>query len=288
MSTTISRPLNIESLLPLLPSREADSHKRDHGHALVLGGDAGKGGAALLAAEAALRVGAGLVSVATHATHAASFLARRPELMVTAVNDPGVINVLMDQVSVLVAGPGLGRGSWGEELLRRALQEAARRELPVLLDADALNLLAEGRLDDCREACGRWVLTPHAGEAARLLKTTSEAIQADREQAVQDLALLGGAAVLKGHGSLVCFRRDERIQVERCLHGNPGMASGGMGDVLSGVIGGLLAQGLGLADATRLGVCLHSKAADLCSEQDGMRGLLASDLFPWLRRLLNP
>src|SRR5690606_10596963 len=155
-----ARPVNIESLLPLLPPREAESHKGDNGHVLVLGGDAGKGGAALLAAEAALRVGAGLVSVATHAVHAAGFLARRPELMVTAVSDPGVINVLMDQASVLVAGPGLGRGSWGEELLRRALQEAARRALCVLLDADALNLLAAGRLADGREGRERWELSP--------------------------------------------------------------------------------------------------------------------------------
>ena len=231
-----SRPVNLESLLPLLPARETDTHKRDYGHVLVLGGDAGKGGAAMLAAEAALRVGAGLVSVATHAVHAATFLARRPELMVSAASDPDVINALMAQATVLVAGPGLGRGVWAEEMLHRALQAAAKSKLPVVLDADALNLLADGRLYDCREG----------------------------------------------------NHRDARVHVERCQHGNPGMASGGMGDVLSGVIGGLLAQGLAPADATRLGVCVHSMAADICANESGMRGMLASDLFPILRRLLNP
>lgn len=283
-----SRPISLEALLPLLPARVAESHKRDFGHVLVVGGDSGKGGAALLAAEAALRVGAGLVSVATHASHAAAFLARRPELMVTPANDAGVINVLMAQASVLVAGPGLGRGIWGEELLRHALGEAQKSSLPVVLDADALNLLAEGRLDDCRSGSDMWVLTPHAGEAARLLQSDPAQIQAQRDSAVRELAQLAGAAVLKGHGSLVAYRRDARLQVERCQHGNAGMASAGMGDVLSGVIGGLLAQRLALADATRLGVCLHSQAADLCAEDGGMRGMLASDLFPWLRRLLNP
>ena len=281
------RSMNLESLLPLLPPREPDSHKRDYGHVLVLGGDAGKGGAALLAAEAALRCGAGLVSVATHTLHASAFLARRPELMVCAASDPGVINVLMAQATVLVAGPGLGRGAWGEELLRRALLEAGSRNLPVVLDADALNLLAEGRLDESREFKHMWVLTPHAGEAARLLKTDAASIGADRDRAVRELVQLGGAAVLKGHGSLVGFHRGKRLQVESCAYGNAGMASGGMGDVLSGIIGALLAQGLGLADATRLGVCLHSKAADLCAEAAGMRGMLASDLFPWLRELLK-
>src|SRR5690606_22467588 len=117
----LCRPMHLDSLLSLLHAREPDSHKGHYGHVLVVGGDAGKGGAALLAAEAALRAGSGLVSLATHSSHVAASLARRPELMVSAAPDPGVINVLMAEATVLVAGPGLGRGVWGEELLRRAL-----------------------------------------------------------------------------------------------------------------------------------------------------------------------
>lgn len=286
MSTSLP-PLDFDSLRDLLPPRTRDSHKGTCGHVLLIGGEAGKGGAALLAAEAALRCGAGLVSVATHNSHAATFLARRPELMVSGIEKPDVINVLVSRANVLVAGPGLGRGLWGEELLRLALHAAASRQLPVIMDADALNLLAEDRLGDCRGDSDRWILTPHPGEAARLLKITNAEVQADRNAAARMLLNLGAVALLKGSGTVVSTKQEGEVRLETCSHGNPGMASGGMGDVLTGVIAALLAQGLSLADSARLGVCLHSKAADLCAEAGGMRGMLASDLYPFLRSLLN-
>jgi ADP-dependent NAD(P)H-hydrate dehydratase / NAD(P)H-hydrate epimerase len=286
---TLVRPLTYDSLAYLLAARLGDSHKGNYGHALILGGEPGKGGAALMAAEAAARSGCGLVSVATHSGHAATFLSRRPELMVRGVDNNDVINVMMAQASVLVAGPGLGRGAWSLQLLQAALQQAMNLDLPVVLDADALNLLSEGQLSQYLDHRSKWILTPHAGEAARLLNTNSEEIQTNREASIRQLQQsFGGVVVLKGPGSLVCFEHLGRQQVETCSHGNPGMASGGMGDVLSGIIGALLGQGLGLADSARLGVCLHSKAADLCAEAEGERGMLACDLFPYLRTLLNP
>lgn len=283
------RPIGYDNLRQLLAPRARDSHKGAFGHALIVGGAPGFGGAALMAAEAASRSGAGLTSVATHPDHAAAFLSRRPELMVRAIHNFDVINAMTSQATVLVAGPGLGRSAWSVQLLQTAMQAAAIRQLPVVLDADGLNLLSEGQLSAQLGGKSQWILTPHPGEAARLLQTRIEEVQANREEAVRELQRrFGGVAVLKGAGSLICFDHHGRQQVETCVHGNPGMASGGMGDVLSGIIGGLLAQGLSLADSTRLGVCLHSKAADLCADHDGERGMLACDLFPYLRTLLNP
>jgi NAD(P)H-hydrate epimerase len=283
------RPLAYDHVKDLLQPRDPDSHKGHYGHVLVVGGDAGMGGAALMAAEACARTGAGLTSVATHPLHAASFLVRRPELMVVGLDDFHVINALGERATTLVLGPGLGRSAWSESAFAQTLALATSRQLPLVLDADGLNLLATLRQSQPDSPPGKWLLTPHAGEAARLLGTTRDAVEADREGSVRTLqARYGGVALLKGRGTLVCYLRGMRRIVERCQHGNPGMATGGMGDVLSGILGGLLAQGLELCDAARLGVCLHGRAADLATAADGERGLLASDLFPHLRSLLNP
>lgn len=283
------RPLSYDALRQLLPPRACDTHKGSYGHVLVLGGGAGFGGAALLAAEAAARTGAGLTSVATHPDNVAAFLARQPELMVRGVIDPDVINAMLGRASVLVAGPGLGKELWGLQLLQAALLAANANALPLVLDADALNLLSGGSLGNAMSHNSKWILTPHPGEASRLLQRPLAAIEADREGAVRALQQrYGGVAVLKGPGTLVCYDQQGRQQVDTCVHGNPGMASGGMGDVLSGIIGGLLAQGYSASNAARLGVCLHSKAADLEAAAHGERGMLASDLFTHLRTLLNP
>lgn len=279
-------PLNWETLRPLIGRRNMDSHKGDFGHVLVVGGDEGYGGAVALAGEAAARCGAGLTSVATHPVHASQLLGRRPELMVRGISAPGALEPLLARATVLVLGPGLGRGSWSTACFEQALPAARQRRMPVVLDADGLNLLNEHYV--FQEPYAKWLLTPHPGEAARLLGTTTAAINAERETAARELqSRFGGAVILKGRGSLVCYEQHGRQKVECCQHGNPGMASGGMGDVLSGVAGALLAQGFDLANAARIAMCLHSKAADLAAEE-GERGLLASDLFVFLRRLLNP
>jgi hydroxyethylthiazole kinase-like uncharacterized protein yjeF len=267
-----------EDLPMWLPRRSRSAHKGHFGHALVIGGDLGLAGAARMAAEAAARCGAGLVSVATRAAHASLQAAVRPELMFHGIETPDELEPLLNRATVVAVGPGLGRGNWGRALLQAALA----CDQPLVLDADALNLLAaEPSYRD------RWILTPHSGEAARLLKMTPTQVEADRFAAVEDLALrFGGVAVLKGAGSLVASKADGLVAL--CTAGNPGMASGGMGDVLTGVIAALLAQGLPLFAAAKTGVYLHGQAGDLAARAGGERGLLATDLLPFLRQLANP
>jgi ADP-dependent NAD(P)H-hydrate dehydratase / NAD(P)H-hydrate epimerase len=286
---TAVHTLNYDSLKQLLAPRARDTHKGDYGHVLVIGGDHGFGGAALMAAEAAARCGAGLTSVATRAEHASALLSRRPELMVRGIVTGDELAELLQRASVLIVGPGLGQSAWSRDCLSQALIMAAKRELWVVLDADALNWLASDKSLDPKGFGGKCILTPHSGEAARLLGKSRDQIDADRPAAALALQQrYGGAVVLKGPGTLICYPQSGRTQLAMCAHGNAGMASGGMGDVLSGALGALLAQHFSLADSVRIGVCVHSKAADLAAAECGERGLLATDLLPYMHRLLNP
>jgi len=284
-----AHPLFYDSLKLLLRPRARDTHKGDYGHVLVVGGDNGMGGAALMAGATAARSGAGLTSVATRPEHVCALIAQRPELMVRGVGTDANLGDLLERATVLVLGPGLGQSAWSLQCLRQALKAAAARDLPTVLDADALNWLSKDPALFPPGLRGKCLITPHAGEAARLLGVSRDDVSRSREEAVTRLQQkFGGAAVLKGAGTLICYPQGERVQVATCGHGNPGMASGGMGDVLSGLLGGLLAQRFSLADSARLGVCIHSHAADIAAERDGQRGLLAADLLPHIRRLLNP
>jgi len=270
--------LQLQDCLLDLPALPLHAHKGLLGSVLVVGGDHGMGGACLMAAEAAGRCGAGLVSVATRVEHVAGIIARRPEVMARAVESAEDLSALLARASVLAVGPGLGQSPWSEQLLKAAVTTGQ----PMVIDADALNLLAGSRVVTQTHR-NNWVLTPHPGEAARLLGVSTAEVQADRYGAVRQLqALFGGAVVLKGAGSLICA--GETVFVSS--YGNPGMASGGMGDVLSGVIAALLAQGLSPLRAACLGVCLHGRAADMAAG-DARRGLLATDLMPHLRQLLG-
>ncbi|HEC28010.1 MAG TPA: NAD(P)H-hydrate dehydratase [Gammaproteobacteria bacterium] len=261
----------------LLAARPASCHKGQCGHVLVAGGDLGMPGAARMAGESAARAGAGLVSIATRREHAANLSAGRPELMCHGVETAGELDSLIGKATIIAIGPGLGSGSWSSAILSRILQT----DMPLVVDADALNLLAA---DPVKR--GNWILTPHPGEAARLLDCSSRDIQSDRFTAVQAIAgKYDCVAVLKGSGSLVYSQHDEQIYC--CRDGNPGMATAGMGDVLTGVIAGLAAQGLSLSEAACCGVYLHANAADRAA-QKGERGLLATDLFPYIRQLANP
>ncbi len=260
--------------LPRLSARRRDSNKGDYGRVLVIGGDQGMAGAIRLCGEAALRVGAGLVSLATHVAHAAVISAARPELLCYGVEQAPQLSPLLEKASVVAIGPGLGQSAWASRLFARVLDT----QLPLVVDADGLNLLA---LEPQRR--DNWILTPHPGEAARLLGAATAEIQADRFAAVVEIQKrYGGVVVLKGAGTLVYAGG----RVDVCDAGNPGMASAGTGDVLTGVIAGLAAQGLNYEQAARLGVCLHAAAGDKAAEQ-GERGLIASDLLPWLRLLLS-
>jgi ADP-dependent NAD(P)H-hydrate dehydratase / NAD(P)H-hydrate epimerase len=267
-------------LAGLLPRRARDAHKGQFGHVMVIGGDAGYGGAAIIAAQAAARSGAGLVSLATRPEHVSAALTRCPELMVCGVTSGQELEPWLARPSVLVIGPGLGRSAWSEQML----QQAANSGLPMIVDADALNMLAEGRVVPARER-DNWLLTPHPGEAGRLLGCSTGEVQQDRFAALEGLrGGWGGTVLLKGAGTLVAGPGRE---VGIVTAGNPGMASGGMGDLLSGLLAGLVAQGLSLADAAQLGACLHAEAADLAVVQHGERGLLATDLLPHLGQLLG-
>jgi hydroxyethylthiazole kinase-like uncharacterized protein yjeF len=260
----------------LAAPRPRAAHKGAHGHVLVIGGDHGMTGAVRLAGEAALRVGAGLVSLATRAEHAAAISAACPELMSHGVSGAKELAPLLGRATVVAIGPGLGRSPWARSLLAAVL-EAAR---PLVVDADALNLLSREplRRDD-------WVLTPHPGEAARLLQQDTATVQHDRYAAVRALGdTFGGMAVLKGAGSLV-YRTGAPVEV--CTAGNPGMATGGMGDVLSGVIAGLIAQGLDLPRAAAAGVCLHARAGDRAAASGGERGMTPRDVIAALRAVVN-
>jgi hydroxyethylthiazole kinase-like uncharacterized protein yjeF len=258
-----------------LPPRDPGAYKQSFGHVVVIGGDAGMGGAPLMAAEAALRVGAGLVSVITRAMHRPAILARRPEAMVADADDAFARAGVLGRATCIVVGPGLGREPWGEALLREAIALGK----PVVLDADGLHGFASLGL----AASGPIVGTPHPGEAATLLGTRSSEVQADRPAAARALAeKLRGVAVLKGAGTVLAAVPAAEASAELlgvCGHGNPGMASAGMGDVLAGVIGGLMAQGLAPADAAVAGTCLHSFAADRAAGRLGQRSLLATDLI---------
>lgn len=269
-----ARRVDVATRAGLLPRRARHAHKGDHGHVLLIGGAPGFAGAARLAAEAALRTGAGLVSAAVHPACAAHLNHGRPEIMVHPVAAAADLAPLLRRASVVAIGPGLAQGDWGATMFG-AVRDT---ELPLVLDADALNLLAREhqRRDD-------WVLTPHPGEASRLLGCPTAQINADRYAAAAALnARYGGVVILKGAGSLVSGGGEMDV----VTGGNPGMGSGGMGDVLTGVVAALRAQGLSAFAAASHGAALHAAAADLAA-RSGERGLLASDLFDPLRRLVN-
>ncbi len=257
-----------------LPRRDRCSHKGNYGHVLIVGGDFGYSGAARLAGEAALRVGAGLVSIATRTEHAGLMNLNRPELMCHGVECAEQLSGLLEKVSVVVIGPGLGQSDWAKELFIATI----KAQKLLIIDADGLNLLARSPVKN-----PDWILTPHPGEAARLLSCSTTEIQQDRFAAVAAIQdKYDGIAILKGAGTLIASENDCAVSTT----GNPGMASGGMGDVLAGVIAGLLAQGLSLKNAAQQGVHIHGLAADLAADKDGERGLLASDLMPYLRRVV--
>ncbi|BFM21882.1 NAD(P)H-hydrate dehydratase [Gilvimarinus japonicus] len=269
------------SLRATLPERQADAHKGDFGHVMVIGGDVGHGGAAMMTAEAAARGGAGLVSLATRPEHVAAMLARQPEVMACGVISGQELEPWLARPTVLVVGPGLGQSPWSEQMLQQALAT----DLPLVLDADALNLIAKGRLWPAGKTRDNWLLTPHPGEAARLLGCESAEVQAERFASVQKLQQqYGGVALLKGAGTLVA---GAQRPVNIISGGNPGMASGGMGDVLSGLLGALLAQGLNAYDAANLGASVHAHAADLAAADGGQLSLLATDILAYVGELLG-
>ncbi len=259
-----------------LPRRKSAAHKGRYGHVLIVGGDKGFAGAARMASEAAGRTGSGLVSLATRQQHAVQIAMTRPEIMVHAVEKSNQLDSLIERASVIAIGPGLGQRGWGQKMLSAILKTS----LPLVIDADALNLIAEqpSKRDN-------WILTPHPVEAARLLNCLVDDILLDRFAAVTELQKqYGGVVILKGAGTLITT---EAECISLCDQGNPGMATGGMGDVLTGIVASLIAQGCGLKVAAETAVCIHANAGDLAAV-NGQRGMLAMDLMPEIRTLVNP
>jgi NAD(P)H-hydrate epimerase len=263
-------------ILRALPRRRRAANKGDFGRVLIVGSGPGMPGATRLAGEACLRVGAGLVTVAVSPENVPAISAGRPELICLPLADPGALADAVDRADVLAIGPGLGRTAWA----RGALDILLRSEKPSVVDADALNLISEG---PCR-ARDNWILTPHPGEAGRLLGVSTREIQSDRLQALDRLTQrYGGTVVLKGAGTLVGFHGRTPALCER---GNPGMASAGTGDVLTGAIAGVLAQCRDTWLAARVGVLVHAMAGDAAA-RSGERGLLASDVARELHNCVN-
>jgi len=272
----VMRRIDSAAVAQVLPRRRRSVHKGDNGRVLVVGGGPGMPGAASLAAAAALRAGAGLVTVATRPEHVAAIVAGRPEIICHAVDSGRELGPLLTQADVVALGPGLGRGEWSRTMFEAAL--AGGR--PLVVDADGLNLLAaepRRRTD--------WILTPHPGEAARLTGRSAAEVQADRLGSIRALVeRFGGVAVLKGAASLVLGPSGLPWV---CTAGNPGMATAGMGDVLTGVIAAVWAQHRDAETAAAAGVLVHATAGDTAAG-DGERGLLATDVIERLRQCVNP
>ncbi len=257
-------------------ARRPDSSKADFGHVLIIGGDFGMGGAVIMAAEAAYRAGAGKVTVCTREENLTALLARWPNAMTVPANSTA--EKILAGKTVIVIGCGLGKSEWARELLALALSS----NLPKVIDADALNILSENKKTfDLSNA----VITPHVGEAARLLGISTNDIQKDRELAVKKLhQKFGAVAVLKGKGTLVLGGKNV---LHQCPYGNAGMATAGMGDVLSGLIGGLIAQHLENETAAVKGVNIHALAGDLVAKKQGEIGMIPNDLFEFIPRIIN-
>ncbi len=265
-----ARRISRNRLASLLPRRRRNTHKGESGRVLLIGGGPGMSGAVRLAAEAVLYSGAGLVTVATCPEHAAHISAARPELIVCGVSSADQLRSLIKTVDVIAIGPGLGCTDWARQLMATVMEA----DSPRVLDADALNLLAQDAASN-----NNWILTPHPGEAATLLGSTSGAIQQNRFVAADEVVQrFGGVCVLKGAGTVIADGRARLV----CDCGNPALSTAGSGDLLTGVIASFLAQGLEPIDAAAAAVWVHGHAADMLATE-GQRGWLASDFLPLIR-----
>ena len=266
--------------------REQDAHKGHFGNVLIVGGDRGLGGAGLLSSRAAVYSGAGLTSLVTRPEHVSASLVSCPEVMVKGVDSGQDIEEHLVKPDVIAIGPGLGQSAWSEQMIQRVFWEAEKRDVSVIMDADALNLLTKLKLSS--NLPKRLILTPHPGEASRLLNTSVAVIESNRFSAAAKIQKkFNATVVLKGSGTVICHKSGGTQKWGICDSGNPGMATGGMGDVLTGIIAGLLAQGLTLKEAAEAGVDLHAKAADQASLEFGEAGLTPSDVINELKYLLK-
>ena len=284
--TSTSYVVDYEDSISKVVYREQDAHKGHFGNVVIVGGDRGLGGAGLLSSRAAVYSGAGLTSLVTRPEHVSASLVSCPEVMVKGVDSGQDIEEHLVKPDVIAIGPGLGQSAWSEQMIQRVFWEAEKRDVSVIMDADALNLLTKLKLSS--NLPKRLILTPHPGEAARLLNTSVAVIESNRFSAAAKIQKkFNATVVLKGSGTVICHKSGGTQKWGICDSGNPGMATGGMGDVLTGIIAGLLAQGLTLKEAAEAGVDLHAKAADQASLEFGEAGLTSSDVINELKYLLK-
>ena len=284
--TSTSYVVDYEDSISKVVYREQDAHKGHFGNVVIVGGDRGLGGAGLLSSRAAVYSGAGLTSLVTRPEHVSASLVSCPEVMVKGVDSGQDIEEHLVKPDVIAIGPGLGQSAWSEQMIQRVFWEAEKRDVSVIMDADALNLLTKLKLSS--NLPKRLILTPHPGEAARLINTSVAVIESNRFSAAAKIQKkFNATVVLKGSGTVICHKSGGTQKWGICDSGNPGMATGGMGDVLTGIIAGLLAQGLTLKEAAEAGVDLHAKAADQASLEFGEAGLTSSDVINELKYLLK-
>ena len=284
--TSTSYVVDYEDSINKVVYREQDAHKGHFGNVVIVGGDRGLGGAGLLSSRAAVYSGAGLTSLVTRPEHVSASLVSCPEVMVKGVDSGQDIEEHLVKPDVIAIGPGLGQSAWSEQMIQRVFWEAEKRDVSIIMDADALNLLTKLKLSS--DLPKRLILTPHPGEAARLLNTSVAVIESNRFSAAAKIQKkFNATVVLKGSGTVICHKSGGTQKWGICDSGNPGMATGGMGDVLTGIIAGLLAQGLTLKEAAEAGVDLHAKAADQASLEFGEAGLTSSDVINELKYLLK-
>jgi NAD(P)H-hydrate epimerase len=259
----------------VLPKRKKNSHKGEFGHIAIVGGGPGMHGAVCIAGEAALRSGAGKVSIFTHISHNSLIADAKPELIFNFFEEVDEIKPMLLGVDVIVIGPGLGTNKWAREVF----ESITDIDCPMIVDADALNILSKKPIKQ-----ENWILTPHPGEAGRLLGISSKKMQQNRFSSLNNLIeKYHGVIVLKGHHTLI--GSNDSVPCV-CVKGNPGMASAGMGDALTGIIASMIGQGMPLNIAASLGVEIHAKAGDRAATK-GQRGLLAGDLINELRGCVN-
>ena len=275
----------------ILPKRNASAHKGDFGKILIIGGKEGMQGAPLLAGRAALRTGAGMVYVLANNTEQHNGINYCPEILWQNFVGTKQLKELLEKATVIVLGPGLGQDKNSKLLFDEVMQS----NLPIILDADGLNILSE-KFNNKFKIRKNLILTPHPKEAARLLQVDVATIEADRFLAATQLAQkFKATVVLKGAGTIITTYQDNQNDQDKkeknlfylCDLGNPGMATAGMGDVLTGVIAALVAQHLSVEDAAKLGVFVHAIAADFAAKENGAVGMVASDLSMYIRRLIN-
>ena len=283
---SILQSFTFQELKNLLPNRAKDSHKGNFGKVLICAGSPGMGGAGILASEASLFCGSGLVTLVTDTSNVSSSLLRNPEVMTTGVDmDEGVnIDLKIKDHNVILYGPGIANTAFAKTILGKILKSANNSK--IILDAGALHIAASSK-SLIKKSNKTILMTPHPGEAAILLNISIEEVQRDRLSAAKQIADTYGASIviLKGMGTVVFDSKNNKSFISSC--GGPELASGGTGDVLAGVLTALLAQGLDIRNASLIAVAVHSEAGLKFKEEIGEIGLNASSLIPIIRQLLN-